>query len=78
MEAICSFETAVYFQALLATCFLVGFLLGLFFDLKKEAICSSETSVDFQALLATCFQIGLLLGLFFDPEGGDMFLRNVG
>jgi hypothetical protein len=32
----------------LATCFHVGFLLGVFFDLKMETSCCSETSVDFQ------------------------------
>jgi hypothetical protein len=39
-------------QALLATHFHAGFLLGLFFDLKGT--CSSETSGDFQRATPLC------------------------
>jgi hypothetical protein len=41
-----------------------------------EAIYSSETSEEHIA--AICFHAGFLLDLLLKPEGGDMFLGNVG
>jgi hypothetical protein len=48
-------------KALFVTCFDVGFLLDLYFDLNMEATYSSETSIDFQRTTWRCIPEGRTL-----------------